>query len=366
MISIKKYLDSNRPGLEVEPEADENDAVSAALAAYGAALVEMGNCSLDACPGLGSELKDRLAGIGARLDAAMSASALVTTEEAVKEELSAWGRKSAKHYRGKALEARELLLVMARTAESLGARDTLCAGQLESVTNRLTKIASLDDLTEIRASIEKSAVELRSSIDRMTQEGKAAIADLKNQVTVYQAKLEEAERIAFRDSLTGLRSRLCVESLIEERIALGAKFCVAIADLNGFKAVNDQYGHMTGDDLLRQFAGELKSVCRSTDAIGRWGGDEFLIVFDGSLEDARQQVERVRRWACGNYELHSAGELVKLHVEAAIGLAEHGKGEALGDMVTRADRSMYEEKAVAGKSGVSRRTADRERPVAAQ
>ncbi len=351
MISIKKYLDSDDLQSEPEPEPEGKETVRAALSAYGSALVEMGNCSLDACPGLGSDLKDHLANLKAGLAVTMGAKALNATEASAKEELGAWGRRSAKHYQGKAREVKELLLAMARTAESLGARDQRCAGQIEIVTTRLKKIVSLEDLTEIRASIERSAVELKSSIDRMTEEGKAAIDELKTEVSTYQAKLEEAEKIAFHDGLTGLRSRLCVETLIEDRIAGGASFCVAISDLNGFKAVNDQYGHVTGDELLKQFAAELKSACRSTDAIGRWGGDEFIIVFDGLLTDAEQQIERVRRWVCGNYELRTPSGTVKLCVDASIGLAEHKPGELPNDLVARADERMYAEKTRAHKSG---------------
>jgi len=358
MISIKKYLDADH--LQPEPGAEENDTVRATLSAYGSALVEMGNCSLDACPGLGSDLKGHLAHLKAGLDVTMDAKALGATEAAVKNELSAWGRQSAKHYQGKAREVKELLLAMARTAESLGARDQRCAGQIEDVTTRLKKIVSLEDLTQIRASIEKSAVELKSSIERMTKEGKAAIDELKTEVSTYQAKLEEAEKIAFRDGLTGLRSRLCVEMLIEDRIASGARFCVAIADLNGFKAVNDQWGHVTGDDLLKQFAAELKSACRSTDAIGRWGGDEFMIVFDGALKDAGQQIERVRRWVCGNYDLCTPSGAVRLRVDASIGLAEYRPGELLHDLVARADERMYEEKTTVHKIGPASAANDRE------
>lgn len=366
MISIKKYLDSDQLPPDVEPDAGETDAVRAALSAYGSALVEMGNCSLDACPGLGSELKDHLANLKAGLTAAMGGIALSATEASVKEELGSWGRKSAKHYQGKAREVKELLLVMARTAESLGARDQRCAGQIENVTTRLKNIVSLENLTEIRASIEKSAVELKSSIDRMTEEGKAAIDEMRTRVSTYQAKLEEAEKIAFRDGLTGLRSRLCVESAIEDRIASGAKFCVAITDLNGFKTVNDQYGHVTGDELLKQFATELKSACRSTDVIGRWGGDEFMMVFDGSLKDAEQQIERVRRWVCGNYELHAQSGPVKLLVDAAIGLAEHRPGELVNDLVARADEQMYAEKATTRKIGPASGVSGGERVAAAR
>jgi hypothetical protein len=77
---------------------------------------------------------------------------------------------------------KDLLLLMARTAESVGTRDQRCAGQIHEVTSRLTAIASLDDITQIRATIEKSAAELRASIDRMTEEGKAVIDRLQEQV----------------------------------------------------------------------------------------------------------------------------------------------------------------------------------------
>jgi diguanylate cyclase (GGDEF)-like protein len=351
MISIKKYLDADLLEQESEPELEGNASVRAALYAYGSALVEMGNCSLDACPGLGSDLKDHLANLKAGLAVNIGAKALSATEASVKEELGGWGRQAAKHYQGKAREVKELLLVMARTTESLGARDQRCAGQIENVRTRLKDIVCLEDLTEIRASIERSAVELKSSIDRMAEEGKAAIDELKTEVSTYQAKLEEAEKIAFRDGLTGLRSRLCIETVVEDRIRSGARFCVAISDLNGFKAVNDRYGHVTGDELLKQFASELRSACRSTDAIGRWGGDEFMMVIDGSLKDAEQQIERVRRWVCGNYELRAHSGPVKLRVDASIGIAEHKQGELLNELLARADERMYAEKTTARNSG---------------
>jgi len=96
-----------------------------------------------------------------------------------------------------------------------------CAGQMSAVTGRLKAMASLEGLTEIRASIEKSATELKTSIDRMTAEGKEALEHLQEQVASYQTKLEEAEEIASRDALTGLSSRLYVEGQMEKRIGSG-------------------------------------------------------------------------------------------------------------------------------------------------
>ena len=221
MISLKKYLDSQPAGRFTEIEPDEPDLLVVVIDAYGSALLEMGNCSLDACPGLGDDLKRNLERLRTGLSPGMSTRALAATDSGVRERLRVWGRDTAKHYQQKAGEVKELLLAMARTAESVSARDQRCAGQMSEVTERLKAIASLEDLTEIRASIEKSATELKTSIDRMTAEGKEALDHLREQVTSYQTKLEEAEEIASRDALTGLSSRLYVEGQIEKHIEAG-------------------------------------------------------------------------------------------------------------------------------------------------
>lgn len=345
MISLKKYLDSAPTVSSLNSEQEGGGTVAAAIAAYRSALVAMGNCSLDACPGIGDDLKQRLGEFNRSLSGNLNNETLVATDRHVQEQLAGWGRNTARYYQQKSDEVKELLLVMARTAESVGARDQRCAGQINEVTSRLTAIASLDDLTEIRASIEKSAGELRTSIERMTEEGKAAIDQLREQVSTYQTKLEEAEEMASRDALTGLRNRLSVESLIERHIADRAAFCVAIIDIDGFKKVNDEFGHLAGDELLKQFATELHSACRSTDVIGRWGGDEFIIVLDCCLSEASAQTDRLSKWVCGNYAINGNHGAQKLRVDASIGLAEHAPDETMKDLLARADTAMYEHKA---------------------
>lgn len=350
MISLKKYLDGDLPR---EAEAEESEALSVALAAYGAAMLAMGDCSLDACPGLGEGLKQRLSELQAKLSPQMSREAMEATDHALQEQLQDWGQRTARHYRDMAAEVKDLLLTMARAGEAVGARDQRCASQMNEVTARLSRIATLENLTEIRASIEKSATELKGSIERMTVEGKAAVEQLKKQVTVYQAKLEAAEELASRDALTGLRNRMCMESMIDSRIAAARAFCVAMIDLDGFKNVNDTYGHQTGDELLKQFAIELRSTCRTSDIIGRWGGDEFVIVFDYPEAQATAQVERLRKWACGDYTVKGKAGALKLRLDASMGLAEHRPQESLKTLMGRADAAMYEHKGARRAAGAA-------------
>ena len=183
MISLKKYLDSEttNPANEVEPDGD--GVASAAIAAYSSALVEMGRCSLEVCPGLGGELKLHLGELSSSLSCAVSRTVLQSTHKAVQEQLRNWGGRTARHYQQKSDEVKELLIVMAKMAESFGTRDQRCAGQINAVTARLTAIASLDDLAEIRASIETSAAELKTSIERMTEEGEIVIYLRREQVS---------------------------------------------------------------------------------------------------------------------------------------------------------------------------------------
>jgi diguanylate cyclase (GGDEF)-like protein len=342
MISLKKYLDSTIVDSQAGRDQDEGDILPAVVAAYGAALREMGSCGLEVCPALGEGLKKGLSKVREDLSIAVTAEQFDSTEISVREQLRNWGMGVARQNQQKTREVKELLIVMAHTAESVGERDQRCAGQMNAVTARLERIASLDDLTKVRASIEESAAELKSSIERMTEEGKAAIEELRVEVSEYQTRLEEAEHIASCDSLTGLRSRLWAEGQIEHRIADGAPLCVAIVDIDDFKKVNDNYGHLTGDELLKQFAVEVKSACRSTDVIGRWGGDEFIILLDCGLPKAKAQMDRLRDWVCGNYKLEGRSGPANVRVNASVGLAEYAPPETMKELLVRADAAMYE------------------------
>jgi diguanylate cyclase (GGDEF)-like protein len=350
MISIKRYLEEPETVPGEDGETKEQSLLPITIAAYCSSLLEMGNCGQDACPALGGELKLGLGKLEEKLSAKLTCETVKETETGVRVHLQGWGRSAAQHYRKQTGEVKEILLMMARTAESVGERDQRCATQITEVTTRLKSIANLEDLSAIRESIKQSATDLKSSIDRMTTEGKAAIDHLKKEVTTYQTRLEEAEEIASRDALTGLHSRLSVEGQIEKAIHGRAPFCVSIIDIDEFKRVNDQHGHLVGDELLKKFAAKLRSVCRSTDTIGRWGGDEFMLLLHCGIVDARVQIDRLREWVCGSYTVQGSAAPCKLRVKVSIGLAERLPGEISKALVDRADAEMYREKAESRKS----------------
>jgi diguanylate cyclase (GGDEF)-like protein len=190
----------------------------------------------------------------------------------------------------------------------------------------------------------------------MEEDSHQSIAQLRAEVSTYETKLKAAEELALRDALTGLANRRNVEERIEWRVANQKMFCVVILDLNRFKLVNDRYGHLAGDSLLKQFSEELRANLRGTDLVGRWSGDEFVAVLDCDLAAAKSQIARMRQWVFGEYTLRlsSTAGKAKVTVDAAVGVAQWKPGETIHALIERADTAMYAEKRLGTKAGPSR------------
>jgi diguanylate cyclase (GGDEF)-like protein len=349
MISIRKYLDGSTQPEDAGGEQPRNRRIpdnpqTLAIEAYRAALAEMGRSSVDACSATGQALERSLLQAADALAASPTADTLASCGNTVRCELQDWGRATARHYHAKASEVKQVLLAMSQTATSVGERDQRCAEQMNSLTSNLSRIATLDDLSAMRASIERSAADLKQSVERMVHDGAAIFEQFHASVTTFQARLEQAEQTASCDALTRLRSRLWMEVQLDDRAAAAKPFCVALFDIDDFKHVNDTYGHVVGDELLKQFATELRSACRSSDLAGRWGGDEFVVLLDCSLDIAAAQIERVSKWVCGSYVVDGVGGPVKLNLTASVGVAQFTPPETVKELLDRADAAMYRQK----------------------
>jgi diguanylate cyclase (GGDEF)-like protein len=350
MISLKKYLDMERTVAAVaEPESDE--LFPATMDSYRAVLGAIGKTAAHISPALGADLEANLQRLEHRVSVNVSPDSVKQNQKQVEVQLREWGDRISDHLKSKADEVREILVAMAKTAESVGGLDTGYTRQFKEVTGRLEQIANLDDLTEIRSSLVKRVSELKNSVDQMTRDSKELVAHLRAEVSIYETKLKTAEQLSLRDELTRVANRRSVEERIRWCIECNQTFCFVMLDLNGFKQVNDQYGHLAGDDLLKQFAVELQSNARSGDLVGRWGGDEFVVVLACDKAGAGSHIDRIREWVFGKYTIHegTGKESLAIHVDASVGLAEWKDGKSLQQLVAEADAAMYKDKNHTGK-----------------
>ncbi|WP_343630678.1 diguanylate cyclase [Roseateles sp.] len=155
---------------------------------------------------------------------------------------------------------------------------------------------------------------------------------------------EAAFGMAFRDSLTGLPNRRLLEEKLADAQAGAARsgnpVAVCYLDLDGFKPVNDVYGHESGDHVLQQVASRLQEVLRGTDVVARLGGDEFALVLpaSGTAESARAVLQRCLFEIERPIEL-AGGQLV--HVSASIGVAIASGSCPTSQVMRDADSAMY-------------------------
>jgi diguanylate cyclase (GGDEF)-like protein len=170
-------------------------------------------------------------------------------------------------------------------------------------------------------------------------EGFAELAGLACANAERHAEVREAAEV---DGLTGCLNRDALQRRLGERVAeadrSGEPLSLALLDLDGFKSINDVFGHPSGDAVLKSVGAALRRSVRSFDLVARYGGDEFaLILPESSEERARPVLDRVRA-AIRSMEV-PGGKLT-----ACVGLAERAEAEPLADLLSRADEALREAK----------------------
>ncbi len=153
----------------------------------------------------------------------------------------------------------------------------------------------------------------------------------------------ELKDLASRDALTGLLNRRSGELLLKQYDDMNQPpnnmLCLIMLDIDKFKKINDTFGHVIGDQVLKSSSQLLKSEARVTDSVIRWGGEEFLIVVSNStLKATLKFAERIRN----SFELK--GDSTVGVVTASFGVAQMLPGESTASLLNRADKALYKAK----------------------
>jgi diguanylate cyclase (GGDEF)-like protein len=167
------------------------------------------------------------------------------------------------------------------------------------------------------------------------------LSEQKKELALAVAQVNE---LVTRDVLTGLYNRLHMLELLQQEAArqarTGKAFCVALIDLDHFKAINDQHGHQVGDEVLCSFARDAVPALRELDIIARWGGEEFLVLMRETAlaSDAGMAIDRVRNSITGAAPSKAAPAL---RVSFSAGIALHGAGQTIEQLIECADQALY-------------------------
>ena len=176
------------------------------------------------------------------------------------------------------------------------------------------------------------------------QHGAHLRAQLNEQRARLVGALAEVERLVGRDDLTAVMNRRAIMATVaEERERMrrtGTPFAVALFDIDFFKRVNDERGHLVGDEVLRRFCAAAGEAIRTTDRLGRFGGEEFLVLMPvtDKPEAAHAAAERVRDAVAGvDWNALDAG----LEVTVSAGVAVASAEDTVEALLGRADMALY-------------------------
>ncbi|NPA40724.1 MAG: diguanylate cyclase [Aquificae bacterium] len=175
-----------------------------------------------------------------------------------------------------------------------------------------------------------------------------------HEIEKLKEELRRAKEEANIDPLTGLRNRRSFERALSEFFRdykkFGYPFSVIMLDLDNFKQINDTYGHIAGDKVLREIGNILRNYLRAKDVPARTGGEEFTIILPGiTREEALTVAERLRK-VIANYTVEH--EDTKINPTASFGVAEVSEDiESPEDIIRKADENLYKAKK-AGKNTV--------------
>lgn len=192
----------------------------------------------------------------------------------------------------------------------------------------ILNITALDMSLAIETYYNKKVNEMSSSINALMDE---------RQVLSKQVERDELTRAASRARVMDF-----LQANVDKANEGGHHFCIAMIDLDHFKCVNDEYGHLVGDEILKGVSARMMAALRQDDMLGRYGGEEFVLVFPGANIKI---AERISKRICKHIEEEPFQvEQHSIPVTVSMGVAQWHKGEEVEKLLGYADHALYKAK----------------------
>jgi diguanylate cyclase (GGDEF)-like protein len=217
----------------------------------------------------------------------------------------------------------------------------------EMTTKKLEDLVSEKEGELLGRKADGTAFMLDLKQDYIQYEGETVVISTLRDITLQRSNEKSLHQLAYHDPLTNLPNRLLVMESLSQDVARSHRYeqrlGVCFIDLDGFKQVNDTYGHDVGDELLFEVARKLRNCARESDTIGRLGGDEFVIVFSdvGSAEDAGRLAKNIVE----AIETITSIRNHDIEIGASVGISIYPEHSQNPEMLLKyADHAMYDAK----------------------
>ncbi|UUQ67471.1 diguanylate cyclase [Pseudomonas fuscovaginae UPB0736] len=245
-------------------------------------------------------------------------------------------------------------------AEGRSAANDLHSQLREHVDGLQSSVLAAADLDSLKHVLENRLEDLLGTMDRHQQERDIRehevatrlqilaerVAHMEEEALVYRDHLEEQRQKALIDPLTGLPNRAAWGERLDHEVGQwqqhGNTLLIAILDLDHFKRINDNYGHLAGDKVLKIIASVLRKNLRGSDFIARFGGEEFVLLMPGTSVAAGLKLAETLRAAIEACPFHFKGERVTITV--SLGVSAFKVGERSDHVLKRADEALYRAK----------------------
>ncbi|NOZ08945.1 MAG: diguanylate cyclase [FCB group bacterium] len=261
------------------------------------------------------------------------------------------------YIRDKEKELKDIIELLTTAISELDTENQIFTRTMYLQSEKLEAITRLDDIKTIKNSLKVEIGHIKETVRKKQEQDRRRVESLSQRISRLNVELEQARTKSLTDGLTGINNRqsfdLYIRELVEKNSVIRHPFAMFILDIDDFKAINDTYGHQTGDRILLAMVMKCKEFIRTEDFIARYGGDEFIIILQGaSLRNAVKRAKQISKSIAGSqYRVDDLKKGLTLSFTVSIGVSAFRKGDTITSLINRADEALYASKKK-GKNGV--------------
>jgi diguanylate cyclase len=224
---------------------------------------------------------------------------------------------------------------------------------------RMEAITQLDDIRKIKESLKAEVAEMKQIIGEKQASDSKRIESLSKEVAVLRSSLEQVKDAALIDTMTGAYNRKTFDTrmkwVVKRSGIVWSPTSLMMCDLDNFKLINDNYGHIVGDRVLKCFVQECKTMFRSDDFVARYGGEEFAILLPGI--GLRKSLSRAQSFcrllSLKQFMVDALRPDERICFTVSIGVSELQRDDTPEAFIDRADKALYKAKRTGKNRAVS-------------